>query len=120
MFNCTAALITIAAKDFDQLITFYSMLLQQAPQIWRPQVYAGFRVAGVEIGIFQPQASHAAEFTGGGAVSICLEVDNLDLALSALVTAGYLEQEVVITASHGRESYIYDPDGNRIILHQGK
>ncbi|MGL4621884.1 MAG: VOC family protein, partial [Chroococcidiopsis sp.] len=26
----------------------------------------------------------------------------------------------IVTASHGREIYAYDPDGNRIILHQAK
>jgi predicted enzyme related to lactoylglutathione lyase len=120
MLNCSAALVTIAAVDFDRLITFYSMLLEQPPQPWQPQIYAGFRVAGVEIGIFKPQASHAATFTGGGAVCLCLEVADLNLTIDSLTKSGYPHQIEVITASHGQESYIYDPDGNRIILHQGK
>jgi predicted enzyme related to lactoylglutathione lyase len=120
MLNCTAALITIAAVDFDQLIAFYATLLNQPPQPFRPGVYAGFRVAGIEIGIFQPKASNTTEFTGGGAVSLCLEVDDLAAALDDLASAGYAQTTAVITASHGQESYIYDPDGNRIILHQSK
>jgi predicted enzyme related to lactoylglutathione lyase len=122
MFNYSAALVTIAAVDFDQLLDFYSVLLQQAPQPYQPQVYGGFKVAGLDLGIFKPKASNTAEFRqqqGGGAISLCLSVDNLEVALAHLADAGYPQTSTVLTASHGRELYIYDPDGNRVILHQG-
>jgi predicted enzyme related to lactoylglutathione lyase len=121
MFNYSAALVTIAAADFDRLLNFYAILLQQAPQPYQPNVYGGFKVAGLDLGIFKPKASNIAEFIspGGGAVSLCLSVDNLEIALAHLAEAGYPQTTTVLTASHGREIYVYDPDGNRIILHQG-
>jgi predicted enzyme related to lactoylglutathione lyase len=120
MFNCSGALITIAAVDFDLLIAFYADLLQISPHPYRPQVYAGFKIAGVELGIFQPKASHVSEFAqqGHGAVSLCLEVDDLNGVLQKLAMAGYQGSLEITMASHGQESYIYDPEGNRIILHQ--
>jgi predicted enzyme related to lactoylglutathione lyase len=122
MFSYSAALITIAAVDFDRLIAFYSILLQQDPQPHQPQVYAGFKVAGSNLGIFQPKASNQQEFTPqtAGAVSLCLSVDSLEQVLEHLATNGYPQNPTVLSASHGRECYIYDPDGNRIILHQGQ
>jgi predicted enzyme related to lactoylglutathione lyase len=122
MFNYSAALVTIAAIDFDRLLAFYSILFQQEPQPYQPNVYGGFKVAGVDLGIFQPKAVNAEEFVqpGGGALSLCLSVSDLELALTHLASAGYPQSASIITASHGRECYVYDPDGNRIILHQGK
>ncbi len=125
MFNYSAALVTIAAIDFDRLLAFYSVLLQQSPQPYQPNVYGGFKVAGVDLGIFQPKAG-SKEFAPqtaqpiSGAVSLCLSVDNLEKALEHLATNGYPQTSTVLNASHGRECYIYDPDGNRIILHQGQ
>lgn len=120
MFNCSAALVTIAAIDFDRLLAFYSILLQQTPQPYQPNVYGGFKVAGLDLGIFQPKAGNQ-EFAAqtAGAVSLCLSVDNLEKTLEYLATNGYPQTSTVLSASHGRECYIYDPDGNRIILHQG-
>jgi predicted enzyme related to lactoylglutathione lyase len=122
MFNYSAALVTIAAIDFDRLLAFYSVLLQQAPQPHQPHVYGGFKIAGIDLGIFQPKASNNQEFAGQtpGAVSLCLSVDNLEKVLEHLATNGYPQTSTVLNASHGRECYIYDPDGNRIILHQGQ
>jgi predicted enzyme related to lactoylglutathione lyase len=121
MFDYSAALITIATVDFDRLLAFYSALLQQEPQPYQPQVYGGFKVAGVDLGIFKPKVGNTAEFSqSGGAVSLCLSVSDLELALEHLTAAGYPQTATVVTASHGRECYVYDPDGNRIILHQGK
>jgi predicted enzyme related to lactoylglutathione lyase len=121
MFNYSAALVTIAALDFDRLLAFYSVLLQQAPQPYQPNVYGGFKVAGIDLGIFQPKAGNQ-EFASqtAGAVSLCLSVDNLEKALEHLANNGYTQNPIVLNASHGRECYIYDPDGNRIILHQGQ
>jgi predicted enzyme related to lactoylglutathione lyase len=121
MFNYSAALVTIAAVDFDRLLAFYSILLQQEPQPYQPNVYGGFKVAGLDLGIFKPKAINNTEFVqqGGGAISLCLSVSNLEVVLSHLAAAGYPQTAAVLTASHGRELYIYDPDGNRVILHQG-
>jgi predicted enzyme related to lactoylglutathione lyase len=122
MFNYSATLVTIAARDFDRLLAFYSVLFQKKPQTYQPKVYAGFQIAGLDLGIFQPKAENAPEFVQqhAGAMSLCLSVDNLEMALSHLAAHGYSQTATVIIASHGRECYIYDPDGNRVILHQGQ
>ena len=31
---------------------------------------------------------------------------------------GIFKPKEILTASHGKETYAYDPDGNRLILHQ--
>ena len=45
-------------------------------------------------------------------------VDNLERSINELAQLGYPPQGQITTASHGREIYAYDPDGNRLILHQ--
>ncbi|MFM6271339.1 MAG: hypothetical protein ACKPFA_33295, partial [Dolichospermum sp.] len=50
--------------------------------------------------------------------SLCLEVNNLESAISYLTSLGYPPLGIIYTASHGKEIYAYDPDGNRLILHQ--
>ncbi len=51
-------------------------------------------------------------------MSLCLEVSNLEDAIAHLKTLGYPPPGNISIASHGREIYAYDPDGNRLILHQ--
>ncbi|MBD0267928.1 MAG: VOC family protein, partial [Cyanobacteria bacterium Co-bin8] len=46
------------------------------------------------------------------------EVVDLEGAIAHLTTLGYPPPGPVMIASHGREIYAYDPDGNRLILHQ--
>ncbi len=119
MINYSVGLVTIAATNFDRSWTFYAHLLNQKPQPFTPQVYAGFRLPGLCLGIFRPK--DANYFTPGlGAMSLCLEVSDLEVAIDAAQQAGGQSAAEIMTASHGREAYIYDPDGNRIILHQGK
>ncbi len=51
-------------------------------------------------------------------MSLCLDVENLEVAIAHLTQLGYPPSGDIITASHGREMYAYDPDGNWLILHQ--
>jgi catechol 2,3-dioxygenase-like lactoylglutathione lyase family enzyme len=114
----SAALLTIATVNFDRLVEFYSNLLSQSPNPYRSGIYAGFRLPGLELGIFRPTEERAADFAPPSrSLGICLEVQNLDEIFVALSES---EQETseLIAASHGREFYLTDPDGNRIILHQ--
>ncbi|MEH2113797.1 VOC family protein [Nostoc sp.] len=53
-------------------------------------------------------------------ISLCLEVSNLEDAIAHLTSLGYPPPGEISIASHGREIYAYDPDGNRLILHQAK
>jgi catechol 2,3-dioxygenase-like lactoylglutathione lyase family enzyme len=110
----------IATVDLDRLVSFYAGLLGQDPHPHWPQRYAEFRLNGLTLGLFRPQASHTAEFESpqAGSLSLCLEVMDLDPAIAHLTRLGFPPPGPILTASHGREIYAYDPDGNRLILHQ--
>jgi predicted enzyme related to lactoylglutathione lyase len=117
VINYSAGLVTIATPDFDRSWKFYVHLLNQQPRPFMPHVYAEFRLPGIVLGIFRPQTP--SDFgTGAGAMSLCLEVADVELALSQVMPLASQPLVDIMTASHGREAYIYDPDGNRIILHQ--
>ena len=118
--NCTAAFMTLATRDLDRLLLFYTNFWQQKPQIYRQNVYAEFQIAGLRLGIFQPDKSNNAEFANScnSSMSLCLEVENLESAIAHLTNIGYPPPGEIVIASHGKEVYAYDPDGNRLILHQ--
>ena len=118
--RCRDACLTLASQDFNRLVDFYRQLLGNIPQPYRPEVYAEFQLPGMRLGIFNPKIDHAAEFVGAtsGGLSLCLEVEDLESAISHLTCLGYPPPGVISTASHGREIYAYDPAGNRLILHQ--
>lgn len=119
-FYYTDAIVTIATQDIDKLVNFYSDLLDKQPINFIPRVYAEFDLIGVKLGIFQPKESHNAEFqtSAKSKISLCLEVNNLEAAIAHLTNIGYPPPGEIAIASHGREIYAYDPDGNRLILHQ--
>lgn len=118
--NCTNALMTLATPDIDKLVNFYTRLLEQQPITNIPNVYAEFNLAGMRLGIFQPKQTHESEFQNAAKskVSLCLEVNNLEAAIAHITNLGYPPPGEIAIASHGREIYAYDPDGNRLILHQ--
>lgn len=118
--QCFRASIVIASVDLDRLVAFYARLLGREPHLHWPQRYAEFHQNGLTLGLFRPQASQGAEFEApqAGSLSLCLEVVDLDQAIAHLGSLGYPPPGPVLTASHGREIYAYDPDGNRLILHQ--
>ncbi len=51
-------------------------------------------------------------------MSLCLKVPDLEVAIAHLTRLGYPPPGEILTASHGREIYAYDPDGNWLVLHQ--
>jgi predicted enzyme related to lactoylglutathione lyase len=116
----TSALVTIASSNFDVVVDFYTKFLGVAAQPYRANVYAEFCLPGLRLGIFCPKASNRAEFRHPrqSGMSICLEVESLERAIDSIIRLGYPPPGDITTASHGREIYAYDPDGNRLILHQ--
>ena len=121
MINYTTAFVTIAAKDLNNSIEFYRQLLQQDPKPYIPKVYAEFNLKGLRLGIFQPKKNHQSEFdrsTGSSGMSICIEVETLEMAIEHLSKIGFPPLGEITIASHGKEIYAYDRDGNRLILHQ--
>jgi hypothetical protein len=95
-------------------------MLGLSPQPYIPGVYAEFQLPGLRLGIFSPSQNHQSEFIHQAktAMSLCLEVSSLEAAIAHLNELGYPPPGDMITASHGREIYAYDPSGNRLILHQ--
>ena len=113
------SLVTIASANLETLVIFYTKLLSE-PKSYIPNVYAEFHLPGIILGIFQPKATSEDEFKNAtqSKISLCLEVNNLEDAITHFTNLGYPPTGAIVTASHGREIYAYDPDGNRIILHQ--
>jgi hypothetical protein len=114
------AYLTLATQQFAELVAFYSGLLQQLPDPHWPDSYAEFQVPGLRLGIFLPRPDQVGEFCGRGAsaMSLCLTVADLGVAIAHLEALGYSPVGPIRSASHGQEIYAYDPDGNRLILHQ--
>lgn len=111
--------VALADQEGEPLITFYTALFAQKPAIHKPQVYVEFHLPGLRLGIFLPKPDQRDQFMGqAGSMSLCVEVSSLDSAIEHLRAIGHPPTSAVITASHGREVYLYDPVGNRLILHE--
>jgi catechol 2,3-dioxygenase-like lactoylglutathione lyase family enzyme len=118
----TEAFIAIATVNLETMVDFYTQFLGANPITLIPNVYAEFQLMGMRLGIFQPKKSHELEFAAAtkSKMSLCFEVSNLEDAIAHLTNIGYPPPDEISIASHGREIYAYDPEGNRLILHQGK
>ena len=55
VFEYTKAFVTIGAVNFENLVNFYTKLLEQNPANLIPNVYAEFKLAGMRLGIFKPK-----------------------------------------------------------------
>lgn len=119
-FYLSTAFVTIADLNSEKLVQFYTQFLQLEPHLYIPNVYAEFQVPGLRLGIFKPKESSVEEFSHSerSGMSLCLEVTDLEAAIDRLKKLGYPPPGEIITASHGREIYAYDPAKNRLILHQ--
>ncbi|PZV01674.1 MAG: glyoxalase [Leptolyngbya sp.] len=111
---------TLASENLERLVGFYNALLDQSAQPYQRDRYAEFQLPGLRLAIFKPKPDQSSQFAApsSGAMSLCLEVADLYGAIAHLTHLGYAPPGPVLTASHGREVYAYDPDGNRLILHQ--
>lgn len=121
-FQYTDAFVTLATFDIENLVGFYTQFLGVEPTTYIPDIYAEFRLSSLKLGIFQPKQIHLSEFENSAKskMSLCLEVSDLESVIAHLTMLGHSPPGEIITASHGREIYAYDPDGNRIIIHQSK
>ncbi|MEH2464022.1 VOC family protein [Nostoc sp.] len=120
VFQYTNAFVTIASVNCKELVNFYTRFLEQKPVILIPNIYAEFNLVGMRLGIFKPKNTNESEFKAlaKSKISLCLEVSNLEDAIAHLTALGYPPPGKISIADHGREIYAYDPDGNRLILHQ--
>lgn len=113
------AYVTLASKNLEPLVAFYQGLLEHPPNLHIPGHYAEFTLTGLKLALFKPSNDHTQEFSGPtGSMSLCLEVKDLECAIAKLTGLGYPPPGQIIYANHGREIYVYDPGGNRLILHQ--
>jgi len=117
-FIYTGAIATIATLDLESLVKFYVQLLGHTPQIYLAKVYAEFGLVGCRLGIFQTQDEQEFASGGKGSWSLCLQVDDLEKVIAHFTALGYPPPGKILTTSHGKEIYAYDPEGNRLILHQ--
>jgi predicted enzyme related to lactoylglutathione lyase len=141
----TTAWVTIAAHNFDTIVEFYAQLLGCPPdRVMGPAdalIYVEFELHGLRLGIYRPALGPtlgpalaptlgptlgptlapalglSATFTSGP-ISICLQVECLEVAIDHLASIGYPVSGAILTPRHGREIYAFDPDGNRLILYQ--
>lgn len=120
VLHCQEAFVTLADPKMEILVNFYAHLLGIEPVSHIPHRYAEFQLPSLRLGIFQPKPTHISEFSSGGktGMSLCLEVQDLEAAIAHLKRLGYPPPGEIITASHGREIYAYDPMGNRLILYE--
>jgi predicted enzyme related to lactoylglutathione lyase len=121
--NCKVAFVTIGALNWQKSVEFYQLLLEQPPASVLPQAYAEFQLPGLRLSIYRPQADETMppgvdNSMPQARLSLCLIVDNLETALNHLAAIGHPVQGPIHTASHGREAFGTDPDGNRLILYQ--
>lgn len=116
----TQVFISLASIDTDVLTKFYIELFSIEPTLIIPQKYSEFQLNSLRLAIFTPKPDHQHEFMHPhqSPLSLCVTVANLDHAIAHLHKIEYPHSTEINTASHGREIYIYDPDGNRIILYQ--
>lgn len=116
----TDAFVTLATVHLENLVKFYTQFLGIEPTSIIPNVYAEFQLQGLKLGIFNPKNPQFSEFENSekSKMSLCLEVRDLENAIAQLTALGYPPTGEIKTASHGREIYAYDPDSNRLILHQ--
>jgi len=128
-FQHRVSFVTLASSNLDRLVEFYQYLFGFSPTLYMPQKYAEFQLSGLRLGIFQPQLDNISEFAAfsSGQMSLCFEVDNLEDAIQAveivytslsIASGDRLIMGKIMAASHGREIYAYDIDGNRLILHE--
>jgi len=118
-YTISELFIALSSNNIENQVAFYSALLKIRPKV-ATSAYAEFRMNGLKIAIFQPSADNVSEFAAAssGAMSFCLEVDDIESAIAHLKTLGYPLSNEIMHTSHGKEIYAYDPDGNRLILHQ--
>lgn len=117
VLHCNGALVTLATADLAKLTRFYGDLFGVRPEVSLGGVYAEFQLPGLRLGIFRPRPGDRGEFASGcGPMSLCWQVEHLEDAIARFRDLGYPPPGDIIVASHGREIYAFDPDGNRIIL----
>lgn len=112
MLNPTGTIFSQRTVNFRKLQHFYTGLLG-SPKACKADQWAAYALPGGQF-ILWSQVDFKLE--GDGALELCLTVTDLDQAHEQL--AADYQPSAIQSASHGREFFIKDPDGNRIIVYQ--
>ena len=109
----------IGAEDFSRSVAFYTALLGREPDHRIGDGHAEFRLPGLRLEIFRPRAGGADDFRNPPGrrfgLGLVFRVSDLSRAVAEVERLGGAAAPA-FDASHGRECYAYDPDGNRLIL----
>jgi predicted enzyme related to lactoylglutathione lyase len=114
----TRAFVTLAAPQWERSIAFYSQLLNQEPHGLQADRYGAFDLGSWKLAIYRPKREELEPPGTYPALSLCFQVPDLDETLTHLAKLNLDPPGPIQAASHGREVYLYDPDGNRIILYE--
>jgi predicted enzyme related to lactoylglutathione lyase len=133
------AWMAIAVQSLTGSVQFYQTLLGDGAVFRQIGGYVEFDLGDLRLGLFEPKPEASPEFAqrGQNPISLCLAVTDLDRSLAAFCerrAAALASQSAdnsaddlpsnpaptIYQASHGRETYLYDPDGNRIILYEAR
>jgi predicted enzyme related to lactoylglutathione lyase len=119
MLRCSRAMTVLATDRLDSMVGFYRLLLGLEPDPWQPGRYAEFCLPGLILGLFTPHPQQRELFLPPSrSLGLCLQVEDLAGIYDGVVASQLGQLSPLYTASHGREFYLYDPDGNRLIIHQ--
>ncbi len=117
-FVITRSLVTIAAIDWAASLKFYQDLLQLPPQVLQPDRYAEFHLTDCRIALYAPRATEKPIPQPYPSLSLCLHVQSLEGAIAHLTALNHPIPDGIQRSRHGQEVYLYDPNGNRIILYE--
>jgi predicted enzyme related to lactoylglutathione lyase len=116
--------LAIAVQSLTGSVQFYQTLLGDGAIFRQTGKYVEFDLGDLRLGLFEPKPESASEFDqrGQNPMSLCLAVTDLDQTLAQLAAQSLIPDQPpsIYLASHGQELYLFDPDGNRIILYESK
>jgi predicted enzyme related to lactoylglutathione lyase len=108
-------LMSIPTPNLPQLRQFYQDLLQVTPLVVLGEKYVEFELLGARLALYHQRSEQNLQVHPEGSISLCLQVTSLEAMLKSFEPQSISEVRV---AFHGREVDIWDPDGNRIVLHE--
>ena len=111
MMSANAMIFSLKTGNFDEQYRFYRSLVGEPAQQGLPD-WARFPLPGSRLVLwrepgFQPKA---------GGLEMCFVVADLEASLAKL--RPLVRCSEINDASHGREFFFHDPDGNRLIFYQ--
>lgn len=106
------AMFSVKTNNWGAMFAYYQRLLGR-PKRLKEGASAFFDAGGVPLVLWHNTGDNGP--TGPGSVELTLTVADLDLALKELPAS--ISTAPIVEASHGRECFLHDPDGNRLILY---